>query len=103
MRLPLHRRGALVEGTRCHGAGSGLVDPGRVLDTGAAADPGPHEEGTDLRGRREERLARHRHVEGEVVAADAAETDLGGAVPLDEADELSARHGEDASAGGAVA
>src|SRR3954470_14584159 len=101
--LPLHGSGALVERPRRHRGGSGLADPGCVLDSGPAADPGPHQEGADLRGRREERLARHGNVEGEVVPADAAEADLRRAIPLDEADELSPRHAEDSSARSAVA
>src|SRR5258708_28919092 len=70
---------------------------------GEAADTGGEEEAADLRRRREERLARHGHVEGEVVVADAAEVDLGGAVALDEPHQLAAGDLEHAAARGAVA
>src|SRR5207248_939125 len=100
--LALHRGGALVERPRRHRAGSARIGPRRVLDSRATADPSSHEEGADLGRGREEGLARHRHVEGEVVPADATEADLDRAVSFDDADELSARHAEDASAGSAI-
>src|SRR3954470_19972383 len=73
------------------------------MDSSEAPDPGANEEGADLRWRREERLAGHRHVEGVIAARDAAEAHLGRAVALDEADQLTAGYAENAAARSAVA
>src|SRR5438067_10713582 len=66
-------------------------------------DASASDEGADLRGWRKERLAGHRHVEGELVLAEPPERDLRGPVSLDQSDQAPRRDVEDAAARSAIA